>query len=145
MYIFLDFDGVLRRSGSEPSRFEADCLDHFEAAVRPLPGVRIVISSTWRLVMSLEELGALFSPEVAAMVVAVTPEVVRPDTPWGRHEEIQQFLAEQGDADGSWVAIDDNADEFPTDAPLVRVDPDVGFGASDARELWGHAARALAS
>ncbi len=65
MYIFLDFDGVLRRLTSEPARFEPELLANFESVVRPFIEVEIVISSAWRLEMSLDELRRLFSPDMA--------------------------------------------------------------------------------
>ena len=49
MFIFLDFDGVLRRKQSPLYKLEEDCLRTFENAVRLLPNAQIVITSSWRI------------------------------------------------------------------------------------------------
>ncbi len=56
MYIFLDFDGVLRRLSSDPGKFEEDLLSNFENMIRKHEHLKIVITSTWRLVYSLSEI-----------------------------------------------------------------------------------------
>jgi hypothetical protein len=73
MLIFLDLDGVLRRTDSTPYRFDSDCRTAFEGALRSIPGAKVVITSSWREVMNLDELRAHFSPDVADRVVGVTP------------------------------------------------------------------------
>lgn len=134
MYIFLDFDGVLRRLSSEPSRLEQQCIDYFESAIRPFPDIKIVISSTWRLAMPLRELRQPFSSEVANKIIGVTPEVTTP-TEYARYDEIQFYLRRNGMSE-AWLAIDDDRDHFPHNAPLLLTDPNVGFDSNCLARLW---------
>ena len=139
MYIFLDFDGVLRRLSSDPSRLEKDCLENFEAAVRPLPNAKIVISSAWRLVMPFKELRGFFAAEVADKIVGVTPEITL-SSPHARYEEIRAYLKGQNTEDEIWVAIDDDPKHFPKDAPVILTSPDEGFDSICVNKLWEYAA-----
>lgn len=132
--IFLDFDGVLRRVTSSPSCFDPDCLKHFESAVRQCPATKIVISSTWRLAMSLTELRSRFSPDVAARIVGTTPESLEEET-YERHAEIQLFLEENKLTALPWVAVDDDPAHFPKGCPVLFTDPGKGFDAECAAQL----------
>lgn len=132
--IFLDFDGVLRRSTSNPSRFDADCLSYFESTMRLYPHVQIVITSTWRLAMSLEELRGRFSPDVAVRIVGITPENLEEES-YQRYTEIKEFLDERNLADVCWLAIDDDAAYFPKHCSLLLTDAKVGFDAECAVQL----------
>ena len=140
IFLFLDFDGVLRRLTSDPSRFDSDCLEKFESAVRPLPNVKVVISSTWRLAMSLTVLRRLFSADVAERIVGVTPELSAHST-HARYIEIRAYLKAQSTGSKNWVAIDDDPEHFPTTAPVLLTDPDVGFNAECAIRLWEYVAK----
>ena len=132
--IFLDFDGVLRRVTSNPSRFDPDCLEHFESAIRQCPVSKIVITSTWRLAMSLKELRSRFSPDVAARIVGVTPENFEEET-YERLAEIKAFLEEKKLTTLPWVAIDDDSEHFPKGSPVLFTDPQKGFDAECAARL----------
>ena len=140
MLIFLDFDGVLRRLTSNPSRFENDCLENFESAIRPLPNVKIVISSTWRLAMSLTKLRRLFSTDVAERIVGVTPDFSAHST-HARYKEIQAYLKDQNTEKENWVAIDDDPEHYPKTAPVLLTDPNTGFDAECATRLWEYVAK----
>lgn len=132
--IFLDFDGVLRRTTSNPSQFDQDCLDNFESAIRQCPVSKIVISSTWRLAMSLKELRSRFSPDVAARIVGVTPENLEEET-YERHAEVKAFLEGKNLTALPWVAIDDDPTHFPQGSPVLFTDPQKGFDAECAARL----------
>ncbi len=74
MILFLDFDGVLH---PEPCYSDSDLFCHrplFESVMREFPDIEIVISSTWRQNRSLAQLKALFSDDIAACIVGVTPD-----------------------------------------------------------------------
>lgn len=135
MYIFLDFDGVLRRLTSDRSKFDKDCVESFESAVRPLPDIKIVITSTWRLAVSLKEMRSLVSPAIAERIVGITPEIYSPSIS-ARYEEIQQYLNDNQVDQEFWVAIDDDPEGFPPNAPLVQTDPNEGFNATSKHKLW---------
>lgn len=130
MLIFLDFDGVLRRAGAPRQWFfEEALLEAFGTAVRWIPGAAIVISSSWREGADLSDLRKLFPRDIAEKVVGMTPFVEG-----GRYREILAYVEKAG-AGGRWLAVDDDPYSYPTDAPLVLVDPLKGFGTEDAEKL----------
>lgn len=119
MIIFLDFDGVLHpEHDGEPTPAEREfChLPRFEAIMRDYPEVEIVISSTWREYLSLGELRARFSPNIAARIIGVTPLTPRIDgkyLPARREGEILDWLTAAGRGQEPWLALDDAAWQFP--------------------------------
>ena len=134
MWVFIDFDGVLRRLSSAPTAFDADCLNHFEATVRKHDSVRIAISSSWRVVEPLGTLRGYFSDDVGARILGVTPQAFD-DKPHRRYREIREYLRLRNEFETPWVAVDDYADHFPESAPLVLVDGNCGFDARCAVRL----------
>lgn len=132
--IFLDFDGVLRRVTSSPSCFDQDCLENFESAIRQCPVSKIVITSTWRLAMSLKELRSRFSPDVAARIIGITLENFEEET-YVRHAEVKAFLETRNLTALPWVAIDDDPSHFPHNSPVLFTDPQNGFDAECATRL----------
>jgi hypothetical protein len=134
MYIFLDFDGVLRRLSSATSRFEPELLKNFESVVRPVAEVKIIIASAWRLEMPLNELQQLFSPDVAERVVGATPEHLAL-TAHSRYNEVRSYLKTAQAIQATWLAIDDDPAHYPDDAPLLITDPYQGFDQACADRL----------
>ena len=134
MWVFIDFDGVLRRLSSPPTAFDADCLEDFEATVRKYPAVRIAISSSWRVVERLGTLRGYFSDDIGARILGITPQALD-DEPYRRYREIREYLKMRNELETPWVAIDDYADHFPESAPLVLVDGNRGFDARCAAKL----------
>ena len=134
MRVFLDFDGVLRRSGSPARVFDRDCVDLFEETVRRLPRVEIVISSSWRELESLGEIRARFSPDVASRIAAVVPIVPSRD-PFPRHREVLEFLRGAHAEDEPWIGIDDDPVAYPLACSVVLTDPAAGFDVPAARRL----------
>jgi len=73
MIIFLDFDGVTHPvSGSTP--FQLDCLNALAKAVSQLDA-EIVITSTWRLDRSIDELRALLGNDIGDRIIDATPDL----------------------------------------------------------------------
>ena len=132
LLIFLDFDGVLRRSEARIHRFEEPLLAAFETAVRRIPGAQIVITSSWRESIGLPALRKLFSPDVAERIVGVVPFGNE-----GRYGEILAYREQTGTLGDRWVVVDDDPYGYPPDTPLVLVDPKRGFGPDDAQRLRG--------
>jgi hypothetical protein len=76
--VALDFDGVLH---PEPcSQENVLCrLPFVEDVLRDyLEHIEIIMSSRWRMHYSIEDLRAMFSPDIAARIVGVTPSIKRP-------------------------------------------------------------------
>jgi hypothetical protein len=69
--VFLDFDGVLHRNTTGTFRK----LPQFCQFLRTHPDVRVVISSTWRLLHPLEELREFFETDVRHQIIDVTPDL----------------------------------------------------------------------
>jgi hypothetical protein len=115
-------------------RFDSDCLRVFEDAVRALPRVRIVITSTWRTTESLRKVRGRFSSDIALRVVGFTKSVWRQDD-HARYREVLAYLRDGGLTHESWVAIDDNRFHFPNGAPVIFTDPERGFDEAAAKAL----------
>ena len=73
MIIFLDFDGVLHPVTCLQSDMQLREMPRIAAVLRDFPDAYVVISSTWRVKRSLQDLQALFPPDVAMRVIGVTP------------------------------------------------------------------------
>lgn len=133
MILFLDFDGVLHPAICHR---ETDllCRRHvFESVIRDCPHVDIVISSTWRESRSLKQLQSLFSPDVGARIVGVTPQWrdLQDESSMGtyvRQAEVEGWLRQASRAWEAWVALDDQPYLFRPFLPnLVQSDPAVGL------------------
>lgn len=125
--LFLDFDGTLH---PEPIRWRS--FEHVPALASLLaqyPEVGIVVSSSWREQMALDDLKRPISA-LSERVVGVTPVI--PDAK--RQREIEAWLA--GHAVERWLAIDDMADLFDDQCSwLLEVDPKAGLDQSELQRL----------
>lgn len=132
--IFLDFDGVLRRKHSPLYRFDADCVSYFERAVRSLLGAEIVITSSWREAFSLDQMQGLFSPDIAARIVGVTPVDSRREGHY-RYREVLAYLKRSGNAGCEWIALDDDPCLYPHLWNVLLIDGERGFGSETVERL----------
>lgn len=133
MILFLDFDGVLHPAICSD---DGDLLCRrpmLETALRTEPHVDIVISSTWRENHTLGQLQALFSSDIAARIIGLTPtwQDVQDDTSMGtyvRQAEIESWLRQADRIWEPWVALDDQPWLFRPFLPnLVRSNPATGL------------------
>lgn len=113
--LFLDFDGVLHfffpeeNSTDEENQFFY-FIPQFERFIRTFSesvNFKIVISSTWRDNKTFNQLKAPFSKDIQEMIVGVTPNHYE-NSDGSRLREAQEWLM-INQYDGSWIAIDDNA------------------------------------
>ena len=135
-FLMLDFDGVLHRYGCK----EADLfrqLPLLEAWLHQHPDVDVVISSTWRLRRSLDELRSYFSSEVRERIVGCTPSangVLRDYFP--REFEVLCWMRDCGEPWRPWVALDDQPWLYqPFNKRLVVCDPHQGVTEADLARL----------
>jgi hypothetical protein len=128
--LFLDFDGVLHPAGARRNVGDLAQLPLLEAMLRE-PAHRhvgIVISSTWREAHSLPKLRALFSEDMRARILGVTPVPEDYDSDHARYEEIKAWL-DQHPTCTRWVALDDDVEGFPGHRrkTIVLTDPATGL------------------
>jgi len=135
IYIFLDIDGVLSPEPRNDYVFDKDCLAHFENAIRTLDDVKIVISSTWKLVYSLKEIKGRFSPDIQPLIVGMTPDAYGKIEPYERHGEVLAYLRLAEDEDAEWVAIDDDSEHYPKKCTVILTGSSIGFNHTSALKL----------
>lgn len=140
-FLFLDFDGVLHPEHCHESR-HFTCLSVLEEALRRVPQWQVVITSTWRLHKSLDELRARFSADIGARVVSQTPHysalVDVPSTlvSYEREAECHAWLREHGVSYLPWLAVDDRSWLYrPFCKSLFLVDGGQGLTQSTGAQL----------
>nr|MDP2191459.1 HAD domain-containing protein [Rhodoferax sp.] len=111
LILFLDSDGVLHPDGVGTD-LEFCQLDNFEGVMREFPQVRIVVSSTWRLSESVEELRRHFSADIQERIVGVTPRVGNHDSVRGQRQRECEAWIRENSPDVPWLALDDWARYF---------------------------------
>lgn len=140
MILFLDFDGVLH---PDP------CLDEqlfqnvprLAQAVVEFPEASIVLSTSWRTFLGLEQLVRPLDGELRRRVIGVTPRFAdfsapRALVPYRRQAECVQWLKENGMDDAAWIALDDRPSWFePYCDNLIVCDALVGFNEESAGRL----------
>lgn len=146
MWIFLDIDGVLvpEKKFDQPVlqkdmiKFDPVCLNEFENVLRRYPTAKIVISSSWREMYSLQTISGLFSQDIAMRVVGVTP-CLNPriiDTHQHiRYQAVVEYLRQNDEENAPWVAIDDIAEFYKPDNSVVVTDAYHGFDRDSAQIL----------
>lgn len=119
--LFLDFDGVLHPGTSGTMRLAVE----LEKLLSIYPEVVIVISSSWRMGESLEDLRSWFSPGFACRIISVTP-ILHQGQPAARQAEVESWLADNATA--AFCALDDQASLFRPVCPwLILTDPRTGI------------------
>lgn len=125
--LFLDLDGVVRFKGDGSSGYlgqpQLNNLNWLVGAF-DLP---IVITSTWRLVNSLQ----WFKHNINQRVIGMTDDF-REDENGSRQKEVEHWLSVNTPG-SQWLALDDQAQLFlPNCKNLILCDPNHGF---DGRAL----------
>lgn len=136
-YIFMDFDGVTHPWG-EVEDFR--CLPLIESVIREFEEARVVISSDWRMLFSLNKLVARFSEDIRPRVVGVTPHMLPKQGAelHGLRERESLLWLAQHEADistAAWCAIDDAPGNWLSRSRLVLTDFKRGFTEEDAGAL----------
>ena len=132
--LFVDFDGVLRRNSSPLYKLESDLVSNLGEVLRALPNVRIVITSSWRDAFCLDEIRSLFSTDIAIRIDGFTPRSLDLQD-FYRYREVLAYLKRFHNLQTAWIAVDDDPEHFPNDAPILLVDPSRGLDEEAAAEL----------
>jgi hypothetical protein len=136
-YIFMDFDGVTHPWG-EVEDFRS--LPLIEAVVREFDEARIVISSDWRMLFSLQKLKLRFSEDIRPRIAGATPHMLPKhgaELHGLREREAMLWLAQhESDIDVSaWCALDDAPGNWMSRSRLLLTDFKRGFTEEDADAL----------
>ncbi len=136
-YIFMDFDGVTHPWG-EVEDFRS--LPLIEAVVREFDEVRIVISSDWRMLFSLEKLKARFAEDIRPRIAGASPHLLPKhgaELHGLREREAMLWLSQhEPKVDATaWCAVDDAPGNWMSRSRLLLTDFKRGFTEEDADAL----------
>jgi len=127
--LFVDFDGVLH-----PTTHGSNLLSQLpllESAIES-HDCALVISSSWRFHLEIDDLKKHFSSSVRNKIVGVTGEAYI--GAYARFHEINAYVDLHGVSD--WRALDDSYWEFPDKCPnLIRCNPNTGVTVSELEKL----------
>lgn len=129
--LFLDFDGVTHPEGAGQKRL-FEHLPAIESVLLAHPQVRVVVSSTWRLLRPVEELRRLFNPLLARQIVGKTPWIDDGHA-FPRERECIQWLRSHAAPWTTWVALDDRPWLFRPFCPQLITVPWKGRGIEPAQ------------
>ncbi len=125
--LFMDIDGVLAPYGSDGSLDRA-CVAHLNSIVEAT-GAVVVISSTWRVSFTLEELREQFvDAGFSGEIVGMTPVLLGQS----RGAEVQSYLDAHPEA-GPVAIIDDSDDLEHLSHRLILTDEFEGLTSTFAR------------
>lgn len=129
IHLFVDFDGVLlpiARPGAivdvtrlgDIAAHDWRLVGKLAATVQPFPRVQLVVSSTWRHFLSMEEICELLAP---MRVIGTTRKSMG-----SRYDEIHGWMYKRPNP---WIAIDDDDYDWPDQMRhhLLYCDPHVGL------------------
>ena len=127
--LFLDFDGVLH-----PTTHGSALLSQLPLLESALEGrdYTMVISSSWRFHLEMEDLKKHFSSAVQNKIIGITGEAYI--GAYARFHEINAYAMQHGIA--NWRALDDSYWEFPQDcSQLIRCNPNSGLTQREVKVL----------
>lgn len=138
MYIFLDIDGVLNTQVSFPS-LDPWCVHNFNTLLSKI-SVKIVISSSWRYMISRETMtlkGFEIMLKTHGLILSdgtIIDTTVRDEIINDRSEQILDYVRKNNLS--KWVAIDDMTLNLPSNH-FLKTNPIIGFSAEDVRKITG--------
>ena len=112
MLIFFDIDGVLRKMQDPIGILNPALVANLEVTCQLYQHVRIVISSSWKLMYSIKEIKLLFSEALQKRIIGVTPDLYSPGCSQQRLDEITSWISKHN-YQGHWIVIDDQPNFFP--------------------------------
>lgn len=127
--IFLDFDGVVKQPRT--NNFEPACVHCVNALANRLDA-KIVISSSWRAIADINRLNIVFENRIIGSTPSITPAEHLDGC--ARYAEVQAFLEKRDWKGIPWLALDDDANNFPAGAPVYVIDSKTLITRDDVRE-----------
>lgn len=132
--LFVDFDGVLHRTGATLDKLFSN-LPMLEAWLRRRPSIDVVVSSSWAQVHPIEELRSYFSEDLQARVLGALGRSSARHV-FERQAHAELWMAKHGCRHAAWAALDDEAWQYsPGCEQLVVCDPKVGLTERELDEL----------
>lgn len=132
--LFLDIDGVLN-SNESGLEFDPACVSHLNDILAAIPGLKIVISSSWRFIYSLEELIAILRGNNAMVsstnVIGMTDDLY----PQTRGQEIAKYV--QGNNIKIFACLEDDEPLDEVKDRVVRCQTAIGLTKELAAEAIG--------
>jgi hypothetical protein len=132
--IFLDIDGVLNSSTHGYGNHENP--DFIEYAIFQLKRIvkdgnaSIIISSSWRVGSSLEEMQCIFNKyQLGDYIIGLTPRI---NNYRGRHEEIKSYIKHADYPISNFVILDDDSDMDGLFRNFIKTDAQYGLTKVDA-------------
>lgn len=131
--LFLDIDGVLHSSSEkDPSKYFSQ-ISYLSDGLS-LNTCNIIISSSWRFHLSLDELRSYFPNSIKNLIVDVTgdPYIGK----YSRYNEILSYLKFIDKPFIRWIALDDSVIEFPKKCEnLIECNPNTGLELNEVKKL----------
>lgn len=120
--LFLDFDGVLHPANVPVGADTDFCrVPLLEAWLRQHPTVNVVISSSWRELMTLDQIRQKFNEDIRPRIIDVCPRLLdKYKVKYIRYAEIAAWIA-LAKYQGPWLALDDAAHLFPPNCKQLIV------------------------
>jgi hypothetical protein len=130
-FLFLDFDGVLHPTTHGSVLFSNA---HLLAEAFLRHQCNIVISSSWRFHVDLEEIKLRLPDVIQPHIIGVTGNAYIGQ--YSRYHEIVGYLYDRGKHFAEWKALDDSWIEFPYGCEnLIRCNPNTGITDQEVSQL----------
>jgi len=139
MIVFLDFDGVTHAIDNNISGmsnlFDSNCMTFINQALSKFPAVKVVITSTWRLEYSLDELKYQMGV-LGEKVIGATPDIppIQLSNLKGSREIECRAWLKENNSEELVIAIDDKALMYDT-LPVYETQSGVGFCMNDIQQF----------
>jgi hypothetical protein len=136
--IFLDFDGVINSFGGEwqgeYEELDKKCIENLNLLIEKVEDIKIVISSTWRIIRSLDRL-----KDIMVKWGFKYPEIIIDKTPRlaGQRRGIEiyewKLYSKYRNID-NFIILDDDSDMEPFMNHLIQTDTDKGLTIEDVNK-----------
>ena len=139
--IFLDFDGVINSFGGDWQggfeELDRKCIENLNILIERVSDIKIVISSTWRILRSLDKLKSIMAKwgfKYPELVIDKTPRLAGEE----RGREIFGWFTRNNKFPNpiidNFIILDDDSDMEPFMNHLIQTDTDKGLTIEDVNK-----------